>query len=973
MITDTNPVALPVIAESVNTTKGTDISNWFHFLFGECQDGWMTIAYKQKCEQYFQTKWFKTTQLTSAIDMAKQLSSQKKDVYFGLGLRRKKLDSGRGKVEDVRCITCLWADIDVKADAHKETNLPQGIEEAVDFVNSFPLLPSVIINSGHGLHAYWLLNTPWDLDEAENLRAKQLMSRFQGLLKDKGKENGWKLDNTSDLARILRVPGTLNYKYPEQPIKVEILEAHPERRYTIEKVEEFLPIAEPIQPQIDRGLNPDDSVRVLVENCAFIQHCRDNAVNLHENDWFAMVSNLCRLEKGNEVIHQFSRSYTGYSVEETDEKIRHCLQDGGPHTCEYIQDKVGFHNCPSGGCGVKSPIAMATSAVFKAKLVLRKLWQGVASQPTAAFNQEYVSALGVLKNRDKAEYGKAIVEFRELAGKKLNIKHLESAVDEAVRKWDKQQSATNIFEGLPYEFTVPENWVVTTKGIQAWTKEGKITVSPTPITIARRLKNVDENTEKVELFFKRDNRWRTIRTERSTICSKTKIVDLANFGLPVTSETARLLVKYLADVEAANDIPVISTINRLGWINDREFVPSLSNIILDAEGGNAKLADAFKPSGTLEEWIDLVNPMRGNPLSRFVLSAGFAAPMMQPLKQRNFALHIWGDSRAGKSAVAKAALSVWGNPHQGMMTFNTTGVGLEQQVGFLSNLPLVIDEKQIVAVANKQSFVESLLYMLGEGKGRTRGNKTGGLANYQNWRTLAITTGEHPMSDTSSATGVKSRVLELHSQSVVPESYGSKLHQRLDSVYGTAGSEFIRRLIDYSELSELFQSICKKLQEQTSDLMGSHQSALALIATADVLVSQWIFAEDEDTAVNDCWAMLETIAKQLETKSEADEATRAIMHFHSWMQENTRRFDCDARYEYGWIEDGNTVFINSGTFTRAMKDGGFNAIRVKADFLARQWLIPHINSKGKKVDYKSKRNPDRKNAMVIEIRLPLLA
>ena len=54
-----------------------------------------------------------------------------------------------------------------------------------------------------------------------------------------------------------------------------------------------------------------------------------------------------------------------------------------------------------------------------------------------------------------------------------------------------------------------------------------------------------------------------------------------------------------------------------------------------------------------------------------------------------------------------------------------------------------------------------------------------------------------------------------------------------------------------------------------------------------------------------------------------------------------------------------------------MKDGGFNSDRVKADFQQHQWLIPHVNSKGRTVDYKSKRNPLRETVTVVEIRMPL--
>jgi hypothetical protein len=963
MSVETAVISNPSVLEGI----GTDDINWFDLLYGQCDEGWLTIWHAPEKR----TKWVHISEREAALKYAEALSSRNKDVYFGMGLRQKELDEKeRGKGDDVYCITCFWLDVDVKSPMHAKTNLPESFDEAVALVCQFPLLPTVVVKSANGLHAYWLLKQPWYFSNNEERKQAQFqLSQFQRVIKNEAMQKGWHLDNTSDLARVLRVPGTFNYKNPECPIKVEIMDYHPERLYDPQEFEQFLPRTDSTMTGTEGEVTGE--VSIVIDNCTFIQYCRDNAHDLPENDWFAMVGNLCRCRGGIEACHAFSKPYPEYSFEETEAKINHCLKESGPHTCQYIRGEVGFHGCPVGGCGVKSPAAMATSASFKAIMLVNKLIQDVSNTPEIAFTKEYISALALLKNRNKAEYGKAITQIKASVGSKLNLRHLQAAVDESLWQRDMQQVSSNIFDGLGYEFTVPENWVVTEKGVEAWTKDGRVMITSVPITIASRLKNIDDNTEKVELVFKRDGSWQTIRAERSTVFSKSKIIELANYGLPVTSETARYLVTYLADIEAANSIPLVKTVSRLGWISDREFVPYLSNAILDVTSGNATLASAFKPSGTLNEWIELVKPLRETSLGRFILGAGLAAPMMERLGQRNFALHLWGDSRAGKSAAAKAALSVWGNPHTGMMTFNSTRVGLEHQVGFLSNLPLVIDEKQIVA--DKQSFVESLIYMMGEGKGKTRGTKSGGLAEYKNWRTLAITTGEGPISSENSATGIKSRVLEFHSHSIVPESYGSTLHQGLDTIHGAAGVVFLEKLIQYKELRSLYESIRLKLQQEAPELIGSHHGALATIATADVLAAHWIFGENDDVAVQQCWTMLEDIVRLLETKAEADEATRALVHFLSWKQENARRFEVDARYEFGWVNEDNEniVYVNSGTFSKAMKEGGYNPTRVKADFRNRLWLVPHTNSKGHEVDYRSMRKPSGcGNATVIELHLP---
>jgi putative DNA primase/helicase len=157
---------------------------------------------------------------------AKALSlSEKMDVYFGIGVHSQKPPRGqRGASETVTSIPGFWMDIDVKDSGHKKTGLPSSIDEALDFLKSLSKQPSLIVNSGGGLHTYWLFEEPYriiDIDHREECH--NISKNFQDSIIAEGKKHGWNLDNTSDLARILRLPGTWNWK-EDIPRPVEILE-----------------------------------------------------------------------------------------------------------------------------------------------------------------------------------------------------------------------------------------------------------------------------------------------------------------------------------------------------------------------------------------------------------------------------------------------------------------------------------------------------------------------------------------------------------------------------------------------------------------------------------------------------------------------------------------------------------------------------------------------------------------------------
>ena len=109
-------------------------------------------------------------------NMARMLSGMRKDVYFSLGTTADPLPADlRAKQQNVTSIACLWVDIDiVDSAAHKAGNLPKSVDEAMGLLpEKYP--PSIIVSSGHGLHAYWLLKEPVIIND-ENRRKSLILS-----------------------------------------------------------------------------------------------------------------------------------------------------------------------------------------------------------------------------------------------------------------------------------------------------------------------------------------------------------------------------------------------------------------------------------------------------------------------------------------------------------------------------------------------------------------------------------------------------------------------------------------------------------------------------------------------------------------------------------------------------------------------------------------------------------------------------
>ena len=89
--------------------------------------------------------------------------AKSKDVYFGVGLAGANFNR-RNAASEIVAIVGLWADIDLAAPWRHSKPLPRTLEEARSILDKLPLAPSVLVDSGHGLHAYWLFKEPWVFD-----------------------------------------------------------------------------------------------------------------------------------------------------------------------------------------------------------------------------------------------------------------------------------------------------------------------------------------------------------------------------------------------------------------------------------------------------------------------------------------------------------------------------------------------------------------------------------------------------------------------------------------------------------------------------------------------------------------------------------------------------------------------------------------------------------------------------------------
>lgn len=293
------------------------------------------------------------------------------DVYFALA--KFETDINRKK-ENVKALKSFWVDIDcgeAKAEVDPKSGRPDGyidqttaIQELAKFCELVGLPIPLLVNSGRGIHAYWPLTR--DVTRAE---WEPVAERLAELCVT---HNFYADRNVFEAARILRIPGTLNFK-EDPPLLVEVItESEPIEFETFRdilgvkvKVElvgdlnyqkrELTDLGKQLQENIESSFFKIMRRSAEHNGCKQILSCYEDRETLSEPRWFnaLSVAKFCR--DADKAIHKLSAGHPDYDPSAVESKIKHIL---GPHTCEQFEK-----NNPGGceGCPFKDKISSPIS------------------------------------------------------------------------------------------------------------------------------------------------------------------------------------------------------------------------------------------------------------------------------------------------------------------------------------------------------------------------------------------------------------------------------------------------------------------------------------------------------------------------------------------------------------------------------------------------------------------------------------
>jgi len=460
-----------------------------------------------------------------------------------------------------------------------------------------------------------------------------------------------------------------------------------------------------------------------------------------------------------------------------------------------------------------------------------------------------VEAVGV--RGFKSELRKALTETRKK--NRLPIQRELSTVDDCFPD-----------KNLPVEvgeLVIPPKWEIGMDGLFQWVFDKyageriKTQVTFTPVLITKRLIDVNNDSEKLEIVFFRDGRWRTVIDNRNTFAEPRKFINLTNCGFSVNTGNAAQIIKFLQDFEAANlNIPMVRATGRFGWHGDNFVLGNsvyskdeAAPIIFHSNDADVNAtAGAIRQKGTLGTWVNAIKKATaGRPRLMFLVAAGFAGPLLKILEIDSFIIDVSGRSSQGKTSAVQLVASAYGYAGKKeadslLRAFDATIFGIENLCFAFNDCLLVLDDS---LASLEEKMLKKIIYVITNGSAKTRGNINLGNRIIKRWSLVTLTTGEGNLVDVSTWGGTRGRILTL--QDVWGGTCAETVFETVETIlsnFGHAGPAFIEWLLkgksDWGKLVMKFKELRKTLILKCpgNEVAGRRAAYFAAVVLAAVLI-----------------------------------------------------------------------------------------------------------------------------------------
>jgi hypothetical protein len=767
------------------------------------------------------------------IDGAVAFDEKGYDSYFGLATYDK---DGSRKADNVKELKSFFLDLDC-GPSKDYANQGDAITALRRFCKELKLPKPLTINSGRGVHVYWILT---ESIGAENwlpiaTRLKGLCAKHN-LLAD--------VAVTADVCRVLRVPTTHNHK-TDPPTEVTFFGFDAPPLVDFDEFAELLgddPIDIPRRYVPSEDNFPSDRENVFADiitktkakkGCAQIENIIRYQQDISEPLWRAGLSIAKYCTDGDEATHILSRHHSDYTQEATNRKVEAIK---GPYLCNTFDDYSPdiCKDCIHWG-KIKSPIVLGQRI----------------KEATEEDNVVEAPAIN-LPNSPTNTYTIPMYPKPYFRGANGGV-----------------YIRTRNAEGDPDEKIIYHN----------------------DLYVVRRLRDVEIGEAVVMRLHLPKDGVREFTLPLTAVTSRDefrKFMSMQGVAVTKMDEIMQYTTTWVNELQANS---VADQAHRqFGWTDEDcgSFVLGNQEIFKDKVEFNppstqtAGLFPSFEPRGTMEEWKKAINFYNkdGFELHQFVVGTSFGSPLMQFSPINCAGLHIYSkDSGVGKTTAMAAAVSVWGNPDDLIIherdTFNTK----MNRGEIYHNLPLYMDE--LTNTHGRE--LSNIAYQLTGGRQRGRMASGSNTERHRGeaWRLLAVTTGNTSMIERISIIKampkaeaqriLECRVKRMHFET---KEETDTFSTAIKDNYGHAGKQYVQYIMDNQSSVKALLADVQQRVDKKAGLTAENRfwSVLVSATVTGIMIAKQLGLVDYDSKKVYQWG----ISQLLENKRQVSDMNISV-------------------------------------------------------------------------------------------------
>ena len=748
--------------------------------------------------------------------LAQKLVDEQYNAYFALASFT---DPKEGRTaKNAQSLKSFFVDIDCGV-GKPYADQAEGMTALKAFIKATKLPKPTVVNSGRGIHVYWVLEAALPSTEW-----KPLAEKFKALCAQHKFEADPSV--TADSARILRIPGTFNYKDVENPAKVEMILSAPQVSISIlqdvfNTVEQDIFAGMAGQPFIPRqmdamtlalmGNNISRFKTIMVksaqgEGCPQLLHIYENQATIDEPLWRGGLSIAQQCVDRDKAIHTLSNKHPDYSASATERKAN---ETKGPYTCATFKK---LNPTPCQGCphNITSPIQL---------------------------------------------------------GKEFNEAKEEDNTVEVAAEEEGEEATIYKIPKFPFPYTRGAAGGIYTKikDEESGLEEVQM-IYPYDFYAVKRMNDPDRGESVLlRLHLPKDGVKEFIMPLTDVLATDRFRDTIAKHGVAVMATKQKILMAYITrwveELQSTTEAELAR--KQFGWLpDDSGFILGDKEITADVvkysppTASTIELVPMFREKGDFHIWKDVINAYAREHMEAkaFAFFMGFGNTLLKFTNLKGYLLSLKSQgSGSGKTTVLHTIGSIYGHPEDSFMRVKDTYNQKLQRIGTFQNIPILFDEMTNMDPQQKSNLAYDITE--GRAKNRMQSQNNAERLNHTKWATGLITTSNRSLRDDllsikAFPEGELMRMMELHIFNDANDDplWARQHFGRLHTNYGHAIFPFMQYVVGHlPEVIKFLNDIQIKIETAAGiTSQERYWSAMAAISITGGIIAKNLGLHDID-------------------------------------------------------------------------------------------------------------------------------